>query len=321
MEKQTKLINSYPFMIVSTGFLMVAILLLTLGAFVQEKNFLFGIFFTEYILILLPVFVFGIIGKVNIKKALRIKKISFSVIWRIVIISILFLPVVGLVNYFAIFLLSFGNNVTPNVIPSADTAPTLVKHFILIAFSAGLCEEFFFRGMIMNSLVNKIGTRWSIFGTAFLFGIFHFNMQNFLGPFILGILFGHLILITDSIWSSVIAHTVNNGMAVFLGFVFSNQMNSPVEVNEVVNMSPNEYVPVLIFLLFISLISIIVVRKIFQSIVKIQTSSLPISDLQTQTTMIEYNDEGKKFIKYYELLPIIIVCAIYIVSMIISLSS
>lgn len=52
------------------------IVFLTIGGYFQNKDFYSGIFITEYIIILLPVFLLAIFTKVNIRKALKINPIN-----------------------------------------------------------------------------------------------------------------------------------------------------------------------------------------------------------------------------------------------------
>ncbi len=348
--------NSYPFFMSSIGFLCIALLLMTVGGAVQGFGFLISIFITEYVIVLLPIYVIGKLGRVNLKSALRLNAIPFEVVLRIIIMSVFFLPIVGFVNYFAIFLLSFGGYVQPNPIPNAYSLHTLILHIVLVALSAGLCEEIFFRGMMLNALESRINSKKAVFWVAILFGVFHFNMQNFFGPVILGILFGHLVIVTDSLWSSIIAHSMNNGLAVIMGYYLEkNHAISDIGMESVTNIPSEEYIPSLIFLGIIAIVSLFIVRKNYKAIVKIcedkkisynfknsivEKSEEKLSHFENDINQIssackdniyenqytnesQYFDENqhksdkniKKGIRWYELLPILAVCAIYLIYM------
>ena len=69
----------------------------------------------------------------------------------------------------------------------------------------------------MNAYSN-LGKKKSIFISAFLFGLFHLNLQNLLGPIFLGIIFGIVVYKTNSIYSSILAHTINNSLAMTIGY-------------------------------------------------------------------------------------------------------
>lgn len=51
--------------------------------------------------------------------------------------------------------------------------------------------------------------------------MFHFNVQNLLGPIFLGLLFGYLVVETNSLFAGIMGHIVNNGTAVVVAFVFN----------------------------------------------------------------------------------------------------
>lgn len=73
------------------------------------------------------------------------------------------------------------------------------------------------------------GRKKAIILSAILFGLFHFNLQNLLGPIFLGILFGILVYKTESLLSSIIGHTVNNTIALTIGFLSSDIQQASIE--------------------------------------------------------------------------------------------
>jgi hypothetical protein len=90
-----------------------------------------------------------------------------------------------------------------------------------MAVTPGICEELFFRGMIMNALEGRFGFRFAAILSAVLFGLFHFNLANLLGPIFLGLLFAWLVQVTNSIYAGMIGHAVNNGFAVTISWLMS----------------------------------------------------------------------------------------------------
>src|SRR5699024_4587010 len=75
-----------------------------------------------------------------------------------------------------------------------------------------------FRGTIMNAY-EGLSKKKAIIYSAVLFGLFHLNLQNLVGPILLGIIFGIIVYKTNSIYSSIIAHTINNGIALTIGYL------------------------------------------------------------------------------------------------------
>jgi hypothetical protein len=86
--------------------------------------------------------------------------------------------------------------------------------FIVLAVVAPLTEEPIFRGMLLHGFVRNYGKWWAVFLTAFLFGAIHMNPWQFVGAFLLGLVFGWWTLQTRSILPALIGHALNNGMVV-----------------------------------------------------------------------------------------------------------
>lgn len=99
---------------------------------------------------------------------------------------------------------------------ATDSAGDLVVNFIMIAILPALGEELLFRG-----LIQKLFSQWfrsghiAIVGTAFLFSFIHFQFFGFVPRFLLGLYFGYLLFWSGSLWLPVMAHLINNGLAVF----------------------------------------------------------------------------------------------------------
>ncbi len=211
--------DSYSIFEANLTYFIMAVVLMTAGAYVQGRAFESGIFITEYVFVLLPVLVVGFLRKVDLKKALRLNKLRLKHGLIIVAIAFALLPTVAFANTLTIYLLSLKDKVIVPPIPTASTASELGLYFFLIAVSAGICEEFFFRGMMLNAFEKGVNPKMGVVISAVLFGVFHFNMQNLLGPIVLGLVFGYLVQLTNSIWAGVLAHMANNGIAVIAGYL------------------------------------------------------------------------------------------------------
>lgn len=217
-------------------YLSLAIIFIFLGSYVQHRDFYSGIFITEYIIVLLPVIVLGIFTKVDMKRALRLNKIKLSTLWKTLLLSFALLPIIAASNLLVITILSyFGKVIIPDI-PLAKTSGEFLLMFFLVAISPGLCEEMLFRGLIMNAFESHFNKKIGVIAAAILFGLFHFNVQNILGPIILGIVFGYLVQVTNSILTSILLHTFNNGIAVIASYLASRS----TIVNEAAQLSAQE---------------------------------------------------------------------------------
>jgi sodium transport system permease protein len=87
--------------------------------------------------------------------------------------------------------------------------------WLLIAVTPALCEEFFFRGLVLTGL-RTLGTVPAILVCALLFGLAHSSIYRLLPTMFIGGLLTWLVWRTGSIWCGVIGHALNNGIAATL---------------------------------------------------------------------------------------------------------
>jgi uncharacterized protein len=91
----------------------------------------------------------------------------------------------------------------------------LFINFSMIAILPAIAEEFFFRGVLQKMFIDWTkNNHLGIFISSALFSFIHFQFYGFIPRLLLGLYFGYLLLWTSSIWVPVIAHLINNGMAV-----------------------------------------------------------------------------------------------------------
>ncbi len=219
-------------------YLISAILFLWLGAYFQKKDLLTGLVITQYLLILSPPIIYLLISKIKIKKTLRLNKLSFKHGVLVAIITILMYPTALFANAVFMFLLSLLGNLNIPQIPTAENVKDYALLMLIVSLTAGVCEEVFFRGFILSGY-EQMGKKKAIIISSILFGLFHFNIYNLLGPIVLGLVFAYLVTITDSIFAGIIGHMVNNGFAVSLGFLI-NFLSRQINMNEAVANNPQE---------------------------------------------------------------------------------
>ncbi|WP_432663922.1 CPBP family intramembrane glutamic endopeptidase [Wukongibacter baidiensis] len=197
-------------------YLVAALLLVTIGAYAQSTNIKLGLIITEYILVLLPVIIFLKVKGIGIRKFLRFNKIRVKHGLVVVLVTLLSYPIAAFANVIVLSILSFlGLDIIPSPVPVAENFSEYIVLFFIIAISAGICEEVLFRGLLLRVYEEKY-KMVGIVTTAVMFGVFHFNLQNLAAPIVLGLVFGYLVHITDSIYAGIIGHITNNGIAVTL---------------------------------------------------------------------------------------------------------
>ncbi len=210
-------------------FLVIAVLLLTLGSWVQSKDTYIGLIITEYLIILFPVVYYLNRRGYNLKEFLRLNRLTLKQIKYIVLIVIFSYPIAVFLNYIGILFLSRFGRIMPNPIPIPSNIKEYLLSFIIIALTPGICEEVMFRGMIMRTY-EVYGRKKAIILSAVLFGLFHFNLQNLLGPIFLGLMFGVLVSKTKSLLSSIVGHIVNNTVALTIGFLSNDIQKASTDI-------------------------------------------------------------------------------------------
>jgi membrane protease YdiL (CAAX protease family) len=95
---------------------------------------------------------------------------------------------------------------------------------ILAATLVPFCEEVAFRGWLLTALRTRYRTAVAIAISTALFAVLH-GPARFTGVLALGALFGWLTWRAGSIWPSILAHLVNNGIGVALNSVGAAQFD------------------------------------------------------------------------------------------------
>lgn len=80
--------------------------------------------------------------------------------------------------------------------------------YLYASILAPLSEEVFFRGYILRGL-RPYGKRFAIFGSAFLFGLFHGNLLQTPYAFLIGLVLGYVALEHNILWA-IALHMFNN---------------------------------------------------------------------------------------------------------------
>ena len=109
---------------------------------------------------------------------------------------------------------------------AADTFRQYMINMIVMALLPAIGEELLFRGILL-----RLFSEWTkkvylgILISAFLFSAIHMQFYGFIPRFLLGILFGYLLVWSGSLWFPVIAHFFNNALAVTVYYLSSPQQN------------------------------------------------------------------------------------------------
>lgn len=103
-----------------------------------------------------------------------------------------------------------------------ENAGDVVRYLLLTAILPALCEELLFRGAILSAWEEK-GSRKAILITALLFTLLHSRFAGMPAELISGLILGFLVVITGSLMTGIIYHTVHNSMAIWLTLLTAGQ--------------------------------------------------------------------------------------------------
>jgi uncharacterized protein len=112
-----------------------------------------------------------------------------------------------------------------------DSIVVLLINIFVVAILPGIGEELLFRGVLQN-ILDKILKNYhlSIWTTAILFSAMHMQFLGFIPRMLLGAFFGYIYCWSGSLWLAMIAHFINNGTAVILGyFISKNSLDASTE--------------------------------------------------------------------------------------------
>ena len=178
-----------------------------------STNFYLILIINQFYFTLFPVLLYLIKNKINIKKELGFNRLDVSFSILIILISIPAYIGTSSFNYVVMCVLqSMGYKFDSVHIPPQNTGGFILS-VLVVAVSPAICEEVLHRGILLRSYEKEGSTR-SILISALLFWLFHFYFKILLGPIFFGVLIGYYVVRTDSIFSGMLAHFINNLIAI-----------------------------------------------------------------------------------------------------------
>ena len=138
------------------------------------------------------------------------------------------------------------------ILVSTETIVGLFANLFVMAVLPAIGEELIFRG-VFQKIFTKMANNyhWGIIISAFLFSAIHMQFYGFLPRFLLGVYFGYLLVWSKSLWLPILAHFINNAMAVILYFYYFNES---VDINPDTYGTESYFASSLSFLLIIGFI-------------------------------------------------------------------
>ncbi|MCL2414071.1 MAG: CPBP family intramembrane metalloprotease [Bacteroidales bacterium] len=130
---------------------------------------------------------------------------------------------------------------------SGGTLNDLLIALFVMAVLPAICEEVFFRGVVLNNLVKRTGNiHLAVWLSAIVFSAVHFEVLGFLSRVVLGAALGYSFVLTKSLWVPIILHFLNNGIIVFAYFSYQKKW---------ISFDPSETTSVPVWLTMLCLIA------------------------------------------------------------------
>lgn len=149
-------------------------------------------------------------------------------------------------------LIIFGLNQFGYDVPSASSdipqeIAAYLVYFLMVVILAPLIEEVVFRGVIMGD-AGRFGAVFAILFSSLVFAVMHGTIEQIPAVFPLAILIGAAVVISDSIWTGVFIHFLNNLVAVGFSTLYE------VLPNEICRRVDSAFTIIMVILAVVSLI-------------------------------------------------------------------
>ena len=89
--------------------------------------------------------------------------------------------------------------------------------------AAPILEEVLFRGILQESLTEKLGGWRGVLAASAIFGIVHVIPQQMVNAFFVGIILGYIYIKTRSLLPVILIHAINNALAFIQIVIFGDQ--------------------------------------------------------------------------------------------------
>lgn len=210
------------------------------------------------LLIILPGIIYIIKSKDSVRNILRLNKLNLKQIGLIIAIALLSQPIMTFFSLITSFF--FTNDVSEAIYTMSDKPYILLLS--IVAILPAISEELILRGIVLKNYEKK-NKYIAALMTGIMFGMFHLNNQQFLYATVMGIILSLVVIITNSIYASMIIHFIINGISVTM--MKLSTLFSSVEVDTTtVTVEDNIISTIIIFI--IAFICFILVRKLFNKL-------------------------------------------------------
>jgi uncharacterized protein len=170
----------------------------------------------ECIALLGGVYLMGIRRRRLSWRAVGLQPLSRKWLWSSLLFGLVAIPVSGLIAF--LVQLAVGNPIeNPQldfIVPEGFSWIGLFGMLIVGGIIAPFAEEVFFRGVLYEWIHYRWGVWVGILASSAVFGLLHGEISVAIAAFVLGILLAWTYQRSQSLWSAVIIHVINNSVKI-----------------------------------------------------------------------------------------------------------
>lgn len=239
--------------------------------------------FSQYMFILFPVLLLSYLQGNNPNDAFKLKKPNIPILLLSMIGIVAILPCIEAFVYFQeklLYSLPLGDGIIHGIREFDDqmtqltiklaysySFPEMLVVVFVIAVTPAICEEFFFRGLILKNFERSSKPFSAIMYTGVLFAVFHFHPLNLIPLIFLGFFLTFVVHYSGSIYTGIVCHFINNGLAV-VGLYYMG----PESMDKTTITGQNE-ISIIVYGI-VSLVVILIIMKTIKKIAQINQNKL-----------------------------------------------
>ena len=200
---------------------MLLCLLVALGVFRTSFGYtMFGYVCSQLIMVVsIPLFMMLVCGK-DLRTTVRLKKGLDAV--QILLLLLISMGAFFLCQYLnAIFVqllsLFMGQPADLGMSDGATNLTQLLFQAVIVAGLPAICEELFFRGFVLRAF-ERISVIAAVVLSSVVFAVMHGNLQQLVYAFLIGIILGTVVTVSDSLLAGAVIHFFMNLFSVGISY-------------------------------------------------------------------------------------------------------
>ena len=189
---------------ITAVFLVLVLSVVEAAIFPHNSNTVRSTLITELLGIVAPVLLLTLIRGYDWRATFSLKPLPFRLMWRAALL--------GFLAQFAVFFIAGFNQWLFDIygpFPALFDPPTQIlpafAFFLLLSLLPAICEEMLNRGIVLAGY-RQVGFARTVILVGVLFGLFHLYPSRFGYTAVLGAVLAYVVLLSGSIFASIITH-------------------------------------------------------------------------------------------------------------------